>query len=89
MNIDLSNIETERQLHQVLSTKLGFPSFYGNNWDAFWDAITGLIEMPEEVVFLGANNLKMRIPNSYDQLKKCLEQLNKMYPSLGCSVTWS
>ncbi|WP_268800413.1 barstar family protein [Pseudomonas huanghezhanensis] len=34
------------ELHCVLRGALGFPGWQGCNWDAFWDAITGLIEMP-------------------------------------------
>ncbi|MFF3404311.1 barstar family protein [Streptomyces sp. NPDC002659] len=43
--IDVSAARDGRQLHAALSQALGFPAFCGMNWDAFWDAITGLVEM--------------------------------------------
>ena len=46
ISIDLSQIESYEQLQDILQEKFEFPDFYGKNWNTFWDAITGLIEMP-------------------------------------------
>ncbi|MFE9574497.1 barstar family protein [Streptomyces sp. NPDC006692] len=32
---------------QALEREFDFPYFYGRNWDAFWDAVTGLVEIPD------------------------------------------
>lgn len=47
--IDLKEVNTVQELHDLLSTKLGFPDYYGNNWDAFWDMITDtkIVIMPD------------------------------------------
>ena len=45
--IDVGDVATAGELHHVLMTALGFPGFYGRNWNAFWDAITALVEMPD------------------------------------------
>ena len=42
--------------------ELNFPEFYGMNWDAFWDTITGLVELPERVTIKGWNNLAAVLP---------------------------
>ncbi len=83
--IDLSNVNTARQLQQVLRESLGFPSFYGLNWDAFWDAITGLVELPQKLIFLGWEGFNNRLPEEADQLTRSLTNFNKTYPSLGCT----
>ncbi len=70
--IDVSNIETSLQLHRLLKEKLGFPDFYGNNWDAFWDAITGLVMMPDKLTFVGLSNLEKKLPWDSDIMKKML-----------------
>ena len=70
--IDVSNIETSLQLHRLLKEKLGFPDFYGNNWDAFWDAITGLVMMPDKLTFVGLGNLEKKLPWDSDIMKKML-----------------
>lgn len=46
VEIELGDIESVAQLHTRLMTQLEFPDWYGRNWDAFWDAITALVEMP-------------------------------------------
>ncbi|MET8693939.1 barstar family protein [Streptomyces bauhiniae] len=52
ITIDVSGLSDERALHRVLRRELGFPDFYGNNWAAFWDAITGLVRIPGHLRFL-------------------------------------
>ena len=52
MIIDVSNVKTVEELHKILKSRLEFPGFYGMSWDSFWDAITGLVELPEELVFI-------------------------------------
>lgn len=53
--IDVSNIKSPRQFQKLLKEKLQMPSFYGMNWDAYWDAITGLISLPDYLVLEGWN----------------------------------
>jgi len=33
--IDLSDVRTASALNELLARKLGFPDYYGKNWDAF------------------------------------------------------
>jgi len=44
LTIELIGVCSSRALHKRVMTALRFPDFYGHNWDAFWDAITGLVE---------------------------------------------
>lgn len=89
MQIDLSTIKTEEQLHVLLSSALSFPDFYGHNWDAFWDSITGLIELPENIEFTDSQKFRLALPSSYQQLKTCFTDLKIEYPNINCSVVWS
>ena len=41
--IDLSNITTKAELHEALIGALGLPEYYGSNWDALHDMLTGFI----------------------------------------------
>ncbi|WP_405554065.1 barstar family protein [Streptomyces sp. NBC_01171] len=46
--LEVSGLPDERALHLLLQRELGFPDFYGKNWGAFWDAITGLVWIPDQ-----------------------------------------
>ncbi|MDF2804998.1 MAG: hypothetical protein K0S61_4903 [Anaerocolumna sp.] len=84
--IDLANVKTVEELHLILKEKLGFPNFYGMNWDAFWDSITGLVEMPLRLVLKGWFNIERNFPKDSRIMKECLRELNEEYPSCSCEV---
>ena len=48
--IDLGLCKNTKEVHEVFEKTLGFPNFYGRNWDAMWDAITGLVDMPTNLI---------------------------------------
>ncbi|MGF9910435.1 barstar family protein [Brevibacillus porteri] len=86
--IDVSTIKTSKELHQLLKKELGFPSFTGLNWSAFWDAITGLVELPEKIVFEGWDNLLTNLPIGAEILKKSLEDMNTQYPDTFVEIEY-
>jgi RNAse (barnase) inhibitor barstar len=49
VEIDLTGVNTADELQSLLMDRLGFPGWYGCNWNAFWDAITGLVAMPRRL----------------------------------------
>lgn len=89
VNIDLSNIETPKELQIVLKEKLEFPDFYGKNWNAFWDAITGLVELPESIVFENWKDLEKNMPEEASYLKNMLNEFNEKYPKWKSKVEFS
>ncbi len=62
--IDFSNCRYPMDLHNEIRTKLELPDWYGNNLNALWDALTGIIETPIDITVIfkpetkGAENLK-------------------------------
>ncbi|MFI9202892.1 CPCC family cysteine-rich protein [Streptomyces sp. NPDC053048] len=84
--IDVGSVRGERDLHEVLKRELGFPSFYGMNWAAFWDAITGLIEMPKELRFVHWAELELREPLAAAALRDQLTRYDKT--TQGFSVVY-
>ncbi|TNC72653.1 ribonuclease inhibitor [Janthinobacterium lividum] len=75
VTIDLSEINSPRQLHAALAAALGFPSFYGMNWDAFWDAITGLVDMPQQIELHGWPAFAARLPHDAAILQRILARM--------------
>ena len=71
--IDLKEIKSSKDLQNILMDKLGFPDFYGKNWNAFWDAITGLAEM--------WNNVKRAQRMYWESMKRILPNAVLKIPS--------
>jgi ribonuclease inhibitor len=77
IEIDVGTVETTRALHILLRERLDFPEFYGHNWGAFWDAITGLVEIPSRIKFLNWDKLEQRLNFDARMLRQCLSNLSK------------
>jgi RNAse (barnase) inhibitor barstar len=89
VKIDVTNVNNSDQLHSLLKKSLDFPDFYGMNWDAFWDAITGLVEMPKKLIFIGWESVEKAVPNDAILMKNLLKKLNEKHPSWGCEVEYN
>ncbi|QLY77853.1 barstar family protein [Clostridium intestinale] len=74
VKIDLTDIKDSKTLHKTLSKYLSFPKFYGMNWDAFRDAITGLVVMPKFIAFVGWSSFDQNNRQDADMLKKLLKE---------------
>ncbi|MET7560625.1 barstar family protein [Streptomyces sp. NPDC058232] len=79
ITIDVCGVIDERALHLLLKRELRFPDFYGMNWDAFWDAITGLVSIPEHVRFFGWAQLAEGVPRGAATLRRALDDYQAMY----------
>ncbi|PEZ03304.1 barnase inhibitor [Bacillus sp. AFS018417] len=84
--IDVGSVRVLEELHSLLKRELGFPNYYGMNWDSFWDAITGLVEMPDTLVFIGWKNLKEQLPEDSQIMVSLLEKYNEQFSSWKCNV---
>lgn len=89
VEIDLRAIISAEELHSLLMESLNFPRWYGANWDAFRDAITGLVEMPYTVRFLGWAQFSQRLPREAALLKECLTEMQGEYPQFASEVVYA
>ena len=89
MTIDLSDIHSPRQLHASLATALAFPSMYGMNWDAFWDTITGLVDMPQQLELRGWQDFATRLPADAALLQSILARMAQDMPALAAQVRYA
>jgi RNAse (barnase) inhibitor barstar len=88
LEINLSNVMTSVDLHLELANAFGFPDFYGQNWDAFWDAITGLVEMPQILRFIGWTGFNDRLPQDALKLRQCLEDFQREHPDWRTQIEY-
>ncbi len=89
IEIDVSTVSTSEELHATLAKCLRFPEWYGANWDAFWDAITGLVEMPISLHLIGWDELSQRLPREAMLLQECLLEMSTEYPELASKVNYA
>jgi len=89
--IDLKEVNTKEELHNLLSSKLGFPDWYGKNWDAFWDLITDteLVKMPNRLTLVGFKELSEKLSQDAQQLRQCFLDMKEKYPSIACEIIYS
>ncbi|AYZ64277.1 ribonuclease inhibitor [Burkholderia multivorans] len=86
VEIELGDIESVRQLHERMMTQLKFPHWYGKNWNAFWDAITGLVEMPLVLRLKNWIEFERRFPHDAMLMNDCLQDMERKYPRDASSV---
>ena len=89
IEINLHHVSSPQELHALLSEKLHFPSWYGANWDAFWDAINGLVEMPLILHLVGWSELSQRLPREAKFMESCLQEMMTEHPELAPHVTYA
>jgi RNAse (barnase) inhibitor barstar len=87
--LDLSGISSSPELHAALAHSLGFPDFYGQNWAAFWDAITGLVAMPHRLRLIGWSLFAARLPEEARQLQSCLDDMGRQFPEWASVVEYA
>jgi len=88
VTFDLNAVASVRELHALMAKTLQFPDWYGPNWDAFWDVIIGLVEMPEKLQLIGWASFEERFPRDAWIMKKCLSDLAAEYPRNASSVEY-
>lgn len=86
--LDLSSVATPEELQVLLRDALGFPGWYGRNWNAFWDAITALVEVPRQLQLIGWEGFAERLPKDASIMKQCLDEMSVKYPNLAPRVEY-
>jgi ribonuclease inhibitor len=89
VEINLADVKTSEELQSLLARALDFPDWYGCNWDAFWDAITGLVEMPRRLRLVGWAGFAARLPEDARLLRECLEDAEADEPASAAQVEYA
>jgi RNAse (barnase) inhibitor barstar len=88
LTIDVGHFSSSESLQEGLAAVLGFPGWYGRNWDAFRDCVThsDISDMPSVLVIRGCEILAERLPRDARLLREILEEMMTRRPE--CSVQW-
>ena len=72
IEINVSLIREPKELHELIGNALGFPDYYGRNWDAFDECANDPdIEKPKELKVIGIASLAVNLPREAKLMKKC------------------
>lgn len=83
-SIDVSKLETEEDFHKLLGFKWGFPSYYGQNLDALFDMLTGWVELPLCVEFVGWSEFETAIgQDKAGKILSCFGDADQVTVQLG------
>ena len=86
--IDLSEVETVEEIHSIFASKLKFPDFYGRNWDAFWDVLTGFDCFPTRLTIVGRKNLQDCMPDQLEMLDTIFSEYKVREELKALDVQW-
>ncbi|CAB3749044.1 barstar family protein [Paraburkholderia humisilvae] len=75
--IDGLQISSEEDFHDAIAKGLALPAWYGKNLDALWDALTGMVDRPVELVWIHAERSKRKLPR-YEKIVSLLKDVEKM-----------
>lgn len=89
VEINVAEVESAKHLHRLLYDALGFPDYYGANWDAFWDVITEPGRMPHQLVLRGWEGLETKLPREAALMQKCLIDFEQECPEEPCRVEYA
>ena len=67
--IDISELETPADLHEIIKLKLDLPEYYGRNLDALHDVLTSISSL--HLILCGSND-------TYHSLKEYLPRLQRV-----------
>ena len=86
--VNLSEVRSESDIHEAFASEFKFPEFYGANWDAFWDVLTGFGCFPNRFTIIGTENLRERLPESLTQLDRIFADCQNEMKGDAPIVTW-
>ncbi len=78
VTIDVNNLKTPKEFQQEIKKSLNMPSYYGMNWDAFWDGITRLITVPDELILDGWHIYKSIQKEDAEKFERIMKEYNSL-----------
>lgn len=84
--IDFRETAYYLEMHKTLQKALGFPAYYGCNWDAFWDCLTDLYGEPIEIEILGIENIERRFEGAAEKMLSILKEFKYYIPEFADTI---
>ena len=72
LEINVSEVRSREELHELLFQAFAFPDYYGRNWDAFDECIRG-VPTPDVIRVSGLESMRFRLPRETKLFVTCLQ----------------
>ena len=72
--IDFSNVNHYLEMHAVIWHALDFPDYYGCNFDALWDCLTGMVGRPVYIEIIGLEVIEEKFEGAAEMLLETLKE---------------
>lgn len=66
-----------KDLHKILKDKLKLPKNYGDNLDALWDCLTGWIDLPLTIEWIGFDESQASLGDYAQKLLQVLQDAER------------
>ena len=84
--IDFTNVKTYDEFYDAISEELDFPSWFGRNFDAVWDLLTGHIEYPANIHIKGASKLPKDLCEDIEIILELMNSTQKVHKTIYYNV---
>lgn len=89
VTVDLKGVKTPMQFQLVIKQMLCMPDFYGMNWEAYWDSVTGLITLPDELILNGWHIYKSIQKEDAELFEKIMKEYNELRDYKHCECIYN
>lgn len=72
--LNLGKFNSVAEFHEEYASLFVMPEWYGRNWDAFWDAITGMARLTDVIIITGFDKFTERFPRDAGILREILQE---------------
>ena len=73
--LDFSKVQYFDEIHKIIKDALDFPDYYGENWSAFWDCLTDMVDDPIRIQIFGLDVFQRKFPESCAKMLEILDRL--------------
>jgi ribonuclease inhibitor len=86
--LDFSDCEYLGEVHKIIQEKLALPQWYGNNLDALWDALTGIMYVPVsiKIIYKPKNKKSSEFDNEIKKIIDVFQEAVSEYNEFSLAV---
>ena len=86
--LDFSSCKYLGEVHEIIKTELELPDWYGENLDALWDAVTGLMYVPAniKIIFKPETKATENLSDEIDKIISVFFEAQEEYNQIRVTV---